>query len=649
MFHWFERLSVAKKLIFAAGSLIVLLMAASTLSSINSYRAQGALEDLSRNAQERALTIRSESEVFEGRMATWRSLGTGDPKFWDTVDKSFAGAVADLKQLLDLTHSPEQRAKTAAILSRFDEYLKISLDTRRLGAFAEANKDADSRAVMDKGGRAGAEIVDKLRDLERDYSAAAEETQQRLKDEARLALTATVGLAVASLAVAIGLAFITIRGIRRPIVEMTTVTAAIARGDLGAAVPHSDERNEVGDLARAVEVLKANAQEKLRLEAEAASARAAADVENARQAAEKAGVAEERTNAMQALGKGLRQLADGDLTVRLDDNFPKQFAQVRDDFNHAAEKLMHTVRGVVDSTGAIRSGTQEISSASDNLSARTEQQAASLEETAAALDEITSTLKKSAEGARHAAQVVGAADADAKSGAVVVRQAVEAMDAIAKSSRQIGQIIGVIDEIAFQTNLLALNAGVEAARAGDAGRGFAVVAMEVRGLAQRSADAAKEIKGLISTSATQVDSGVKLVAETGKALERIITQVSEINNVVADIAAGAQEQATGLQQVNSAINQMDQSTQQNATMVEESTAASHSLTQETSQLASLVDQFRLGGGDSADAALRRSLQKAAPHAFAKPAAPRPAPPARRAAKPATVSAAAAAPANWSEF
>jgi methyl-accepting chemotaxis protein len=277
------------------------------------------------------------------------------------------------------------------------------------------------------------------------------------------------------------------------------------------------------------------------------------------------------------------------------------------------------MRAVATSASAIQSGAREISTASDDLSRRTEQQAASLEETAAALDEITATVKKSAEGAKHAREVVGAADTDAKNGAVVVKQAVEAMDAIAHSSGQIGQIIGVIDEIAFQTNLLALNAGVEAARAGEAGRGFAVVASEVRALAQRSADAAKEIKGLISTSTSQVDMGVKLVAETGQALERIISQVSEINTVVAEIASGAQEQATGLAQVNTAINQMDQTTQQNATMVEESTAASHSLSQETSQLSGLIGRFQTGAA-SGGADLRGELRKVAPHAFRKPPA-----------------------------
>jgi methyl-accepting chemotaxis protein len=192
------------------------------------------------------------------------------------------------------------------------------------------------------------------------------------------------------------------------------------------------------------------------------------------------------------------------------------------------------------------------------------------------------------------------------------------MSAIAKSSQQISQIIGVIDEIAFQTNLLALNAGVEAARAGDAGKGFAVVASEVRALAQRSAEAAKEIKGLISDSTGQVEDGVKLVAETGRSLERIMAQVTEINAVVGDIAAGAQEQATALQEINTAIEQMNLVTQQNAAMVEESTAAGHSLSEETAKLSELIGQFQVGHPADEDP-MRRELQKVAPHAFRAPA------------------------------
>jgi len=315
-------------------------------------------------------------------------------------------------------------------------------------------------------------------------------------------------------------------------------------------------------------------------------------------------------------------------------------------------------------THAIRSGAGEISTAADDLSRRTEQQASSLEETAAALEQITVTVKKTAEGAKHARDVVSTAKVDADKSGEVVREAMAAMTGIDKSSKQISQIIGVIDEIAFQTNLLALNAGVEAARAGDAGRGFAVVASEVRALAQRSAEAAKQIKGLISASTAQVGQGVKLVAQTGEALGRIVAQVVEINGVITDIAASAQEQATGLQQVNAAVNEMDGVTQKNAAMVEETTAASHALAGETEQLGRLIARYRIAQAE--EDPLRKELKRAAPHAFReapKKAAPESAAPARakpepvrRPAAKAVVNAPAAQAAasggaddNWQEF
>ncbi|PSJ61936.1 globin-coupled sensor protein [Pseudaminobacter soli (ex Li et al. 2025)] len=326
------------------------------------------------------------------------------------------------------------------------------------------------------------------------------------------------------------------------------------------------------------------------------------------------GIRQERTIVANSIGVGLAKLADKDLTYRIEAEMPEAYHQLQGDFNAAIEQLEAAMQSVSSRTNAIQSGTQEMATAAKNLSHRTEQQAASLEETAAALDQITATVKTSAEGAAHAREVVIAADQDAKQSALIVRQAVEAMDEIMKSARQINQIIGVIDEIAFQTNLLALNAGVEAARAGDAGRGFAVVASEVRALAQRSAEAAREIKELISASTTRVEGGVKLVMETGKSLERILEQVTDINNVVTQIAVGAQEQATGLEQVNSAINHMDQATQQNAAMVEESTAATHSLSQETEQLSELIGQFQVGRANDSDY-IRRELRRVAPHAF----------------------------------
>ena len=267
---------------------------------------------------------------------------------------------------------------------------------------------------------------------------------------------------------------------------------------------------------------------------------------------------------------------------------------LRNDFNAAVDKLNTTINRVSTSVENIQSGANEMSQSSDDLSERTENQAAALEETAAALDEVTATVKETAKAAEEARSVVTSARSDAESGGHVVRDTVDAMDSIKDSSDKISQIIGVIDEIAFQTNLLALNAGVEAARAGEAGRGFAVVASEVRALAQRSSDAAKDIKGLISASAEHVQKGVKLVDQTGTALDAIVDQVANIDSLVSDIAASANEQATGLAEVNNAVNDMDRVTQKNAAMVEESTAACHALTNESDELSRLVAHFDIG-------------------------------------------------------
>ncbi len=305
-----------------------------------------------------------------------------------------------------------------------------------------------------------------------------------------------------------------------------------------------------------------------------------------------------RVNAVEQVAAGLEQLAKNNLRYRLDTPIDPTFEKVRNDFNTAMTLLDETMSSVSDSTTSVGGGADEIASASNDLSRRTEQQAASLEETAAALDEITATVKRSADGAKQASAAASTARTDAQRSGEVVREAVAAMGEIEQSSAQITQIIGVIDEIAFQTNLLALNAGVEAARAGDAGRGFAVVASEVRALAQRSAEAAKEIKSLIATSSAQVERGVKLVGDTGHALTNIVGKVAEIDGLISEIAQSSQEQATGLTEVNTAVNQMDQVTQQNAAMVEEATAATHSLKAETAELSRLIGQFTIGAESS---------------------------------------------------
>ncbi|MGQ3044594.1 MAG: methyl-accepting chemotaxis protein [Brevundimonas aurantiaca] len=410
------------------------------------------------------------------------------------------------------------------------------------------------------------------------------------------------------------------RSVSGPVVALERRMRGLAEGDTASEIPGVARGDEIGKMALALATFRDAAIEKARLAAEALSQRSMSEQERAAREAEKAAEAEADRVTIEALGRGLAAMADGDLTYRIDTEFAPKAAQLKSDFNAAIAQLQQAVSVVVANIAGIRSGAGEISQAADDLSRRTEQQAAGLEETAAALDEITATVNKTAAGARQASDVVQAAKGDAETSGVIVRDAVQAMQAIEGSSEQISQIIGVIDEIAFQTNLLALNAGVEAARAGEAGRGFAVVASEVRALAQRSAEAAKEIKTLISTSSTQVGSGVKLVGQTGEALQRIVDRVAEIDGLVAEIAASAQEQAIGLAEVNTAVNQMDQVTQQNAAMVEQSTAASHSLAQEAQSLQASVARFKVGSAAQVAAAPARAPAPApAPSAPAKPA------------------------------
>jgi methyl-accepting chemotaxis protein len=477
---------------------------------------------------------------------------------------------------------------------------------------AAAGDPAAARAGLTPFKQSFLDLETRMEDTAGDIETVALAAKQAAEAQAAFGRQLMMAAIIAGVLFSLALFAASTRMIVRPIRALANEMRALASGRTDVDLTSARRKDEIGAVGRAVGDLQELVVQRMTAETAEADRRRAADDEQRRQAEQaRAVLAREQGLVVDALGSGLDHLSRGDLTHRIDQAFPAEYEKLKADFNAAMTQLEQAMSQVVSNVSAIRSGSGEISHAADDLSRRTEQQAASLEETAAALDEITATVNKTASGARQASTVVQAARGDAEVSGNVVRDAVAAMSAIENSAQQISQIIGVIDEIAFQTNLLALNAGVEAARAGDAGRGFAVVASEVRALAQRSAEAAKEIKTLISASTTQVGAGVNLVGQTGEALQRIVSRVAEIDGLVSEIAASAQEQATGLQQVNTAVNQMDQVTQQNAAMVEESTAASHSLSQEAESLAASVSRFRIGDAAPAPVATRAPAHRPA--------------------------------------
>ena len=586
------------------------------------------LDSLSRSAGE-IIAHRDKAAIFIARatgttmMAPYAAFGA---LVYDGSSPEGRTAQADFANQLDKFNSLMDQAGQylPQLSSTFANFKTTERDIGEKGKTIVAiGEDSPGLAVgkdlkpddLDKlaeGARSVAEIDGAARKLSAGLLAVSDaminDNARAAADMAKQSQFTLIALVVAGLASALAAGALTLwistMKTARPLAELSRRMQALASGDLEVDIRGLERKDEIGDMARTVQVFKEHAIERLQLEAAAAASRRSAEDERERSAAERSKAADEQAEVVRRLSVGLKTLAEGGLMARLGEGISPTYAQIRADFNEAVSKLSAAVEAVVASATAMQDGSQAISAAADDLARRTEQQAASLEETAATLGQVTDTVRKSADGADHARAVAAAADKDAQKSAAVVRQAVEAMNAIAKSAQQITQIIGVIDEIAFQTNLLALNAGVEAARAGDAGRGFAVVASEVRALAQRSAEAAKEIKGLISASTAQVDGGVKLVAETGQSLERILAQMAEISAAVRAMAAGAQEQSTSLQQVNAAIDQMNRITQENAAMVEETTAASRSLTGEAARLASLVGQFRLTDGQPSRAAPR---------------------------------------------
>lgn len=463
--------------------------------------------------------------------------------------------------------------------------------------------------------------------------AAQRIAEARAASRHALALQAIAGfLAMGSM-----LALIWIHGgvLRRGILGLRDSMQRIQSGELTTDVPALARGDEIGEMARSVDVFRTAAIEKLSLEQSAFADREQLERERERQGAEREEAVARIRTAVEALGRALNQLADGNLAVVIREPFEEDLDTLRRDFNNAVERLSQALSMVKENTVSIEANGRQMRSAADDLARRTERQAASLEQTSAALEEITATVKTATQRAEEASQMVDETRVNAEESGRIVGKAIAAMARIEGASSEIGKIINVIDEIAFQTNLLALNAGVEAARAGEAGKGFAVVAQEVRELAQRAAGAAKDIKALVTRSGDEVETGVKLVQATGDALGRIGVNVARINEHMNSIVVAAREQSTGLNEINAAVGQLDQMTQQNAAMVEETNAASHTLAQDTEKLSGLVSQFRNGE-------VREGIMRAAAsapsvsHADVARAETRARPVARPAAKPVTL-------------
>nr|WP_284739327.1 methyl-accepting chemotaxis protein [Rhizobium sp. CG5] len=534
-------------------------------------------------------------------------------KSLDSMDK----VIADWKPLVPAAQQPT----FDAMVKRAAEFRTFRAETARLGT------QVDPKAANEQGNNENNRANRKAFQAEIDAVVDSDKAELAALTDSLASFQSTMLILISTvtvLAVAAGTGcgmFVGVNQLSRPIRNVTHAMKRVAEGDFETEVPYAGRRDEIGDMAAAVEVFKQNGLAVNRLNAQETAMRAKSDdLQSSMATVVSAAAAGDFTkrieknyddanlnlfasninDLLKTVDTGVTEtrrvianLAEGDLTHNMRGEFRGAFAELQTNVNTTLDRLRQTMSEIRQKTDSIHGNTDELTSATNDLSKRTEQQAAALEQTSAALDEITVVVRSSSERAQEASKMVTEAKQSAAQSGVVVREAVDAMGRIEQAAREISQIINVIDEIAFQTNLLALNAGVEAARAGDAGKGFAVVAQEVRELAQRSANAAKDIKALITKSGTEVAGGVKLVQRTGEALGEIEVRVLKINDHIHSIATAAQEQATGLQEVNTAINQMDQVTQQNAAMVEETSAATHKLSSEAAGLASLVSYFRL--------------------------------------------------------
>lgn len=497
-----------------------------------------------------------------------KASATERTKLIKTLEKDIEILRNELDTLAAMDLTPEISALLAKVIPIADQFAKDSQTMQAL-AFSDNAAGLERLPAFQK---QFYDFGDAMAPLAKTIERVAEETAVAARAHDMNLLYMLLGISALTIGMVLYNARRITLTISRPLERLRVSLKEVSQGDFGIKIADRMRSDDFGEIAKDIDFISDRVvqtlaeQEALRTEGEA---------------------------VINRLGAGMKKLSAGDFSERISTSFNEDYEALRIDFNNTVDNLNDLLSKVVQASNGIQARSGEIHGASQDLSMRTASQAATLEETAAALEQMTNSVKTAAQNTKDVETAMTTAREDVEHSGRVVEGAVEAMNEIEASSSRISQIIGVIDDIAFQTNLLALNAGVEAARAGEVGRGFAVVASEVRSLAQRSSEAANEIKVLISTSTKHVQDGVDQVDQAGKALSAVVTQVAHISELVSGISAVSVEQANGITEVNTGVSQLDQVTQQNATMVEDSGTAIQSLNEETHGLNQLVGQFVL--------------------------------------------------------
>ncbi|USI74845.1 methyl-accepting chemotaxis protein [Sphingomonas morindae] len=558
-------LSITRKLggaflIINASAAIMMAVFAANILMIRSVTRQN---NFSQDVYAKALTL--ETSILRQNSQFRGYLVTADASYLKSYDEARDEFDRTARELMAMLPEPAKRALVQQAVIETRRWRHNWGD--RLIGWGRAGRNAEAQAAVRAAGSAVlvSKVALPLRALRAAETSAIEKNSAR---QNRALSTAAITLVLGGAAM-IGIALFLSRllggHIARPLGGLAIAMRQLADGKEAVEIPDLGRGDELGDLVSAALVFR--------------------DAAAAKRADEK-----DRVEAMRAIAQGLHRLADADLTVRLT-GLPKAFATIESDFNLTMDKLQDVLGRVRGSIEAIRAGSSEINAAAADLATRSEHQAESLQTTARAMNSVTDTVRSGAASATRANAAMNEARGEAQQGGEIVGRAIEAMHGIERASKEISEIITVIDGIAFQTNLLALNAGVEAARAGDAGKGFAVVASEVRALAQRSADAAKDVKARVHSATGHVHTGVALVGETGEALGRIIDKVGLVSTEIEEIARASDQQAESLVRINGAISEMDGDTQQNAAMVEETSASARMLAKEADSLADAVSHF----------------------------------------------------------